>query len=94
MWGLFLVLLVAVIVILLTLRNVNTPKATIVNTPKIATLQTLPDPIQQFYPPIKNQIPLDHPPKQIGCCPYSKPMSTALPPADIPMCLAAAPAPA
>lgn len=43
----------------------------------------------QFYKPAQ-EVKLDFPPKKIGCCPFSKPMSQALPPADVPMCMAAA----
>jgi hypothetical protein len=42
----------------------------------------------QFYKPAEPQVKLDFPPKNIGCCPFSKPMSKALPMADVPMCLA------
>lgn len=42
----------------------------------------------QFYKPAE-EVKLDYPPKKIGCCPFSKPMSKALPMADVPMCLAA-----
>lgn len=42
----------------------------------------------QFYKPAEPQVKLDYPPKNIGCCPFSKPMSKALPMADVPMCLA------
>lgn len=41
----------------------------------------------QFYKPAQD-VKLDFPPKQIGCCPFSKPMSQALPYADVPMCIA------
>lgn len=41
----------------------------------------------QFYKPVQD-VKLDFPPKQIGCCPFSKPMSQALPYADVPMCFA------
>lgn len=45
--------------------------------------------LMQFYKPAEPQVKLDFPPKKIGCCPFSKPMSKALPMADVPMCLAA-----
>lgn len=47
--------------------------------------------LKSFYPPpLKAQVPVDYPRKAIGACPYSKAQSTSLPPADIPMCVAAA----
>ena len=43
--------------------------------------------LQDFFPESKS-IPVDYPVKKVGCCPYSKPFSTDLPIANLPMCYA------
>lgn len=45
--------------------------------------------LDDYYQPAKEKVDLDYPPKNIGCCPFSKPMSKDLPIANVPMCYAA-----
>jgi len=89
MWCLLLILLVLLVVVFLA--RPASPAAVAVQVPPPAPVaQKLSDPIARFYPPAKENIPMDFPAKQIGCCPFSKPMSTDLPPANVPMCWAGA----
>ena len=44
--------------------------------------------LQGYYVPAQEKVSLDYPPTKIGCCPFSKPMSTDLPIGNIPMCYA------
>lgn len=90
MWCLLLILVVLLVAVVFLARP-STPAAIAVQVPPAPPVaQKLPDPIARFYPPAKETIPMDFPAKQIGCCPFSKPMSTDLPPADVPMCWAGA----
>lgn len=47
-------------------------------------------PLDAYYTPARAKVELDYPPKEIGCCPFSKPQSKDLPIANIPMCYAGA----
>lgn len=46
--------------------------------------------LKTFYVPAQEKVALDYPPKGIGCCPFSRPMSTDLPIGNLPMCYAVA----
>lgn len=45
------------------------------------------DSLATYYEPARDAIPIDYPRRPVGACPYSKPPSTDLPLADIPLCL-------
>lgn len=47
--------------------------------------------LKKQYAPAAPSVPQDYPRKEIGSCPYSKPMSEALPLSNVPMCIAARP---
>jgi hypothetical protein len=44
--------------------------------------------LDKYFIEAKEEIPVDYDIKQVGDCPYSKPMSKDLPLANIPMCMA------
>jgi hypothetical protein len=44
-----------------------------------------------YYVPAKDVVPEDYPRKIMGECPYSKPPSTDLPIANVPLCMAVRP---
>jgi hypothetical protein len=60
---------------------------TVVSSPP-APVNEAEETLKQFYTPARPTIDLDYPPKKIGCCPFSKPVSTDLPIGNIPMCYA------
>ncbi len=63
----------------------NQPDKVIKDAIKKETVQTE---LDSFYRPINADISVEKSVKQIGSCPFSKPMSSALPITNIPMCYA------
>lgn len=87
-YWIFFILIAVVLFVLWTRRSKDV--AFLVPTTTKIPLAEVPvhNGLLQFYKPAQ-EVKLDYPPKKIGCCPFSKPMSKALPMADVPMCLAA-----
>lgn len=94
-------LLTAFLLILFVLFYVvsqRTPSAPVVEiktpSPISVPAPEVPNPSEEmlktFYAPAREKVELDYPPKQIGCCPFSKPASTDLPIGNVPMCYASA----
>lgn len=46
------------------------------------------DPLAKFYKPAPDCVYEDHPRREIGACPESKAMSSALPISNVPLCVA------
>lgn len=92
-WAL-LVLLVVVLILFWILPNLMAPEKQDGIVFDVKKLPPPPEVIEQQkaqqmlaaqYEPAREIVPEDFPPKSIGDCPYSKPMSTNLPMANIPM---------
>lgn len=84
--GIIAIIIFAVTVLLwMFLTYIPIVKAESCPTKTIIIKEDPEDPLSIFYPPIRKDVPLDYPPKDIGCESDSKPTSTPLPIANIPI---------
>ena len=92
----FLLLVAAGIVIYLVIKpSPSSPSSVVVAeepsaSPSPPVANEAAEMLKTFYVPAQEKVPLDYPAKAIGCCPFSKPMSTDLPIGNVPMCYASA----
>jgi hypothetical protein len=89
MYWLLLIIVVVIIIFLFTRQ----PTAVAIALPEEKKeIEQVVDPVKieldSYYQSAKEKVDLDFPPKKIGCCPFSKPLSKDLPIANVPMCYA------
>lgn len=89
----FILVLVIVLYQVFQRKNIVEKAPEVIIVPSVVSSPPAPvneaeETLKQFYTPARPTIDLDYPPKKIGCCPFSKPVSTDLPIGNIPMCYA------